>query len=165
MPVYTVHEPPLKRHDIAPEPARFVFVRDGFSLLAFLLAPLWMLRHRMWLVLAGFLVVTAGLATGLQYLEAPSDVTVTVAGLIALLVGIEAGTLRRFTLGRRGFSHVGVVVADDREMAERRFFDSWVQTAASLPDDAMSPLPRMVPVTPDVIGLFPQPGDGVGAPR
>ena len=26
--------------------ARFVFVRDGFHFWAFLLAPLWMLRHR-----------------------------------------------------------------------------------------------------------------------
>ena len=58
MSVYTVYEPPLKAHQSAPDPERFVFVRDGFSFWAFLLAPLWMLRHRMWLVFLGYLVVT-----------------------------------------------------------------------------------------------------------
>ena len=49
---YTVHEPPLRAGAAAPEPERYVFVRDGFSFWAFLFGPLWMLRHRMWLVLA-----------------------------------------------------------------------------------------------------------------
>jgi len=50
MSIYTVHEPPLKAGESTPDPDRFVFVRDGFSFWAFLLAPLWMLRHRLWLV-------------------------------------------------------------------------------------------------------------------
>ena len=52
MPVYTVHEPPPRDSDDAADAAdRFVFVRDGFSFWAFLFAPLWMLWHRLWLVL------------------------------------------------------------------------------------------------------------------
>jgi hypothetical protein len=87
--------------------------------------------------------------------------------LISLLVGLEAGTLRRFTLWRWGWKNVSVVSGVDREDAERRFFDAWVRkaatreaslTAASLPPVASSaPLPRM-PQTPDIIGLFPEPG-------
>ena len=57
--IYTVHEPPLKPDESAPDPDRFVFVRDGFSFWAFLLAPLWMLRHRLWLVLLGYLIIVA----------------------------------------------------------------------------------------------------------
>src|SRR5258708_6987549 len=53
MSVYTVHEPPLPAGAAASDVERFAFVRDGFSWWAFLLAPLWMLRHRMWLVLIG----------------------------------------------------------------------------------------------------------------
>ena len=53
-PIYTVHEPPLKADETRADPERFVFVRDGFSFWAFLLAPLWMLRHRLWLVLLGY---------------------------------------------------------------------------------------------------------------
>src|SRR5882757_8578104 len=51
MAIYTVHEPPLKGDQTQPDPERFAFVRDGFSFWAYLLTPLWMLRHRLWLVL------------------------------------------------------------------------------------------------------------------
>ena len=60
MAVYTVHEPPL-RGAPAPDPERFVFVRDGFSFWALLFGPLWMLRHRMWLVLLGYVLLVGGL--------------------------------------------------------------------------------------------------------
>src|SRR5262245_8280250 len=49
MSVYTVYQPPLKAHESAPDPERFVFVRDGFSFWALLVTPLWLLRYRLWL--------------------------------------------------------------------------------------------------------------------
>jgi hypothetical protein len=168
MSVYTVHEPPRRAADDPPDWERFAFVRDGFSMWAFLLAPLWMLRHRMWLVLVGYVVVSAGLETLVKALGA-SGFTVTVTGLlIALLVGLEAGTLRRFTLSRRRWKNVGVVSGDDLEDAERRFFDAWVRkTAAQSPAPSASappaagapaaPSPRL-PHAQSVIGLFPEPG-------
>ena len=54
MPVYTVHEPPMRGLPSVPDAERFAFVRDGFYFWAFLFAPLWMLWHRMWLVLVGY---------------------------------------------------------------------------------------------------------------
>jgi hypothetical protein len=126
MAVYTVHEPPPKRYQSEPDPDRFVFVRDGFSFWAFLLGPLWMLRHRMWLVLIGYVVLAFGLRFGLQRLGAEGAVPAVVGLLVALLVGFEAGSLRRFTLSRRRFTNVGVIVGDDREVAEQRFFDAWI---------------------------------------
>ena len=125
MAVYTVHEPPPKRYETSAAPERFAFVRDGFSFWAFLLAPLWMLRHRLWLILFGYAVLVVGVGAGLHVLHASTTVRVVVALLLALLIGFEAGTLRRFTLGRRGWSNVGIVVGDDRDTAERRFFDAW----------------------------------------
>ena len=102
MAVYTVHEPPLRKDEFAADPDRFVFVRDGFYFWAFLLGPLWMLRRRLWLVLLGYVVFTAALNTGLYLGGASTTVTFLVGALIALLVGFEAASLRRFTLGRRG---------------------------------------------------------------
>jgi Protein of unknown function (DUF2628) len=161
MAVYTVHEPP-RRTNSAPLPDRFVFVRDAFSLTAALFAPLWMLRHRMWLVLAGYAVVVALLAFVLRLTQAPATISVIVGVLLALLVGFEAGTLRRLTLARRGFRNVGVVVADDIDLAERRFFDSWMRGPAEPPSAPASPLTLAPLGTPhgasDVIGLFPEPG-------
>ena len=66
MSVYTVHEPPLRAADALADPQRFIFVRDGFYLWAFLLTPFWMLRHRLWLVLVLYLVLTIGLEAALR---------------------------------------------------------------------------------------------------
>jgi Protein of unknown function (DUF2628) len=166
MAVYTVHEPPA-RAGTAPEPERFVFVRDGFSFAALLFGPLWMLRHRMWLVLLGYAVVVAGLGFVL-HLRAPAAVASIVWTLFALLLGFEAGTLRRFTLGRRGFQPMGVVVGDDLELAERRFFDAWIRKDSPTKDSssaagpvgapALTPPLRLPHATSDVLGLFPEPG-------
>jgi hypothetical protein len=165
MSVYTVHEPPLRAADAVPDPERFAFVRDGFSVWAFLLAALWMLWHRMWLVLLIYLVVAVGGEAALRYAGVSGPVLGLVAVLIKLLIGIEAGTLRRFTLARRGWKNVGVVSGDVLEDAERRFFDAWVRAApagriepsAAPPNPPPAPLPRL-PQSPDVIGLFPEPG-------
>src|SRR5215475_1959303 len=98
MPVYTVHEPPMKADQSQPDPERFVFVRDGFSFWAFLLAPLWMLWHRLWLVFLGYVLITIALHMTLSFLGASAGVTTAVGVLLALLVGFEAASLRRFTL-------------------------------------------------------------------
>ena len=136
MSIYTVHEPPLKAGESTPDPDRFVFVRDGFSFWAFLLAPLWMLRHRLWLVFVGYVIVAVALQVGLRLIGASSGVIIIVSFLLALLVGFEAATLRRFTLSRRRWNNVAVVVGDDLESAERRFFDTWVDKSWTDPSAA-----------------------------
>jgi hypothetical protein len=162
MAIYTVHEPPLKRYEATVNPERFQFVRDGFSFWAFVLAPLWMLRHRMWLVLLGYLVLMVLVEVAMQLVGASVTARTIVGLLVSLLVGIEAGTLRRFTLGRRRFDPVGLVAGDDLEAAERRFFDSWVHRDATVPStpqaSPLSPPGRAESPVPDIIGLFPQPG-------
>src|SRR4051794_11415266 len=61
MPVYTVHAP--ARQNLGGGPTsiaaadKFVFVRDGFHVWAFVFGPLWLLFHRLWLALLGYLVV------------------------------------------------------------------------------------------------------------
>jgi hypothetical protein len=166
MSIYTVHQPPLESGAAAAEPYRFVFVRDGFSWWAFLLTPLWMLRHRLWLALALYVLVAAALDAGLRALGA-SAVSLVVAGLsISLLAGLEAGTLRRFKLARRHWRNIGVVTGDDLEDAERRFFDAWIRQAPArrptAPNGAASGSaapPAPPPAAPSgVIGLFPEPG-------
>jgi hypothetical protein len=164
MAVYTVHQPPLKKYQSAPDPERFKFVRDGFSFWALLFGPLWMLWHRMWLALLGYVAVAVALEVSLRLTAAPGGARLVAGCLFALLIGIEAGTLRRFKLRR--WKNIGVIVADDREAAERRFFDSWVRSETlppptQPPQTSLSPPPRAPQNGPDVIGLFPQPG----APR
>jgi len=163
MSVYTVHEPPLRAADAAPDADRFQFVRDGFYFWAFLLTPLWMAWHRMWLVLVLYVVIDAGLENAMYYSGAGTGWIVLVQLLISLLVGVEASTLRRFSLARRGWRNVGVVSGETLEAAERRFFDSWVRTppdrrvARAAVAAAPTPAPPIAPSS-DIIGLFPDPG-------
>jgi hypothetical protein len=164
MSVFTIHEPPAAAAEAYAEPERFAFVRDGFHFWAFLLGPLWMLRHRLWLVLLIYLLAGAVLHAGLWAAGAGGGVRAFVSLLVALLVGVEAGSLRRWTLRRNRWRELGVVVARNRDEAERRFFDSWdapasVRTMTPAPSDtasAIRPAARS-----DVIGLFPE----TGAPR
>src|SRR5271167_4883724 len=98
MSVFTVHQPPLRAADSAADPERFMFVRDGFYFWAFALTPLWMLWHRMWLVLLIYLIVAVGADSVMHFAGFGSGGVVVVALLISFLVGFEASTLRRFTL-------------------------------------------------------------------
>ena len=165
MSVYTVYEPPLRAHESAPDPERFVFVRDGFSFWAFSLAPFWMLRHRLWLAFVAYVIVALALLIGLRFIAASGALTIVVSVLLAVLVGFEAATLRRFKLTRRGWRNVGIIVGDDLESAERRFFDAWVYKSsvekANLGPGASPPAwgaPLSRRTSSDVIGLFPQSG-------
>ena len=157
MAVYTVHEPPLRRHEIEVDATRFVFVRDGFAFWAFVLGPLWMLRHRLWLALIIYLAMTVigGIALHLAGVGPGGRLLALFA--VALLIGFEASSLRRWTLGRRRWQNAGVVVADDLEAAERRFFDAWTRDRTLRSTQTSAPL-RMGASAQPVIGLFPEPG-------
>ena len=173
MSIYTVYEPPLKAHESAPDPERFVFVRDGFSFWAFLLAPWWMLRHRLWLALVCYVILAVALSVALRLIGTSAAVAIIAGALFSLLVGFEAATLRRFGLARRGWRNVGIVVGDDVESAERRFFDAWTNwpnktwaerpsvAGASRTSSSAMGVPMARRPSSEVIGLFPQPG----APR
>ena len=163
MPVYTVHEPPRRDDELLAHTARFRFVRDGFHFWAFLLAPFWMLRHRLWLELIVYLLLIGGLTFALRRLGIEESAGGLVWFLMSLLVGIEASSLLRWKLARRGFENLGVVVAEDQDIAERRFFDGWVSDTGRLasatpavPTPA-APSPFERPASSEIVGLFPQP--------
>ncbi len=160
MPVFTVHAPvaAVRREDSD----RFVFVRDGFHFWAFLFGPLWFIAHRLWLVLAAYIVIIAAIIAMMVGLRAGDDARSIVMLIVALLTGYEAANAQRWTLSRRWWRELGVVVADDVEAAERRFFAQWTgeaPIAGASDNHAPPPLPTARPgATNDVIGLFPQPG-------
>ncbi len=168
MPTYTVHQPPPQPGETAPAPERFLFVRDGFYFWAFVLAPLWLLRYRLWLAFVIYLLASVLLAIGLALVGASSTVQFFAGVLFALLIGFEAATIRRWKLTRRGWKMLGFVVGEDIEMAERRFFAEWTKRAAQAPSipsppaaaapDYAPPVRRGPPSPSDVIGLFPEPG-------
>ena len=160
MTTYLVFEPPADRGDRAERAERIVFVPDRFSWGAFLLAPLWMLWRRLWLVFVAYLMLIAAVTVGLRFAGVPPGARFLVGVLISLLVGFEAANLRRWALLRGGWRERGPIIGHDLAAAERRFFEAYVAAAATreaVPAVPAAP-PASRPAASDVIGLFPQPG-------
>ena len=171
MPVYTVHAPAATEASFAATD-KFTFVRDGFHVWAMLLGPIWLIWHRLWLALVGYLAATAAIDFAIARLHAGRGAMFFAEVLIALLLGFEGASLQRWTLSRRHFRQLDIVVADDEEAAERRFFDRWTTRQQGLGNNQGSvdrgapPPTRNVPGQPfskplgddGIIGLFPQPG-------
>jgi hypothetical protein len=158
MKVYSVWEPTAAVGTAADRAERFVFIHEGFSVSAFVFAPIWLLWHRLWLALLAYGCTVAALGFGLRVIGASAAGSILV--LLHLLVGFEASSLWRAALRRQGWRDLDVVVADDREAAERRFFSSWVLKVKDkdpVPSSSPTALPRM-PQSTDVVGLFPKPG-------
>ena len=173
MPVYTVHAPVANGADLAAAD-KFVFVRDSFHFWAAVASVIWLVWHRLWLVLIGWIALTVALQFGMAALGASSGTILTVDILLAILMGLEAASLQRWTLSRRKWRQLDIVVADDAEAAERRFFDRWSARQRGLSNDQWAvdrgapPPTRHVPGQPfskpppvpqgGIIGLFPEPG-------
>jgi hypothetical protein len=172
MPVYTVHAPVATNAGLRATD-RFAFVRDGFHFWAALLGPVWLIWHRLWLALLGWIVAIFAMEVGMTRLGAGPTAIFFADVLVALLMGFEAASLWRWTLSRRNWRQLDIVVADDEEQAERRFFDRWTakrrapndqsatdrgappptRDVAGQPFSTPPPLPHNA-----IIGLFPEPG-------
>ena len=174
MPVYTVHAPVANGADLAATD-KFVFVRDGFHFWAAVASVIWLLWHRLWLALIGWLVLTFAIDFALAKLGVGRGSIFIVNALLALLLGFEAANLQRWTLSRRKWRQLDIVVADDEETAERRFFDRWTGRQRGPTNDQHAidrggpPPTRNIPGQPfskpppplpqgGIIGLFPEPG-------
>ena len=161
MAVFTVHGP--RAATARPSPDRVAFVRDGFTFLAFVFGGLWLAYHRLWLALLGYLIAIVALIAAMIALGVPPGARFGVLFLIALLMGFEAASLRRWTLSRRKWKLLDVVVGDNRDEAERRFFERWAsvshddETHRGAPPPSRSPVHVNAPRD-EIIGLFPQPG-------
>jgi hypothetical protein len=173
MPVYTVHAPIATAADLRATD-RFAFVRDGFHVWAAILGVVWLAWHRLWLALIGWIVLMASIDIAMVRLGVGGGTIFLADLLLALLLGFEAASLKRWTLSRRNWRQLDIVVADDEESAERRFFDRWTARQRALSNDQSAvdrggpPPTRDIPGQPfsrppplpqsEIIGLFPEPG-------
>jgi hypothetical protein len=147
MAIYTVHSKGKPAEDA-------IFIRDGFSIAAFLFTVLWALWNRMWIV-AIFILVVLGAITVLGEALSINESIVSLASLLASLIfGHEARDLQRWSLERRGYQAVGVVAGEDLEEAELRFF---AFQPPMISTETLPPLPVFIPKAsgqPEPLGLF-----------
>ncbi|MCO5064174.1 MAG: DUF2628 domain-containing protein [Rhizobiaceae bacterium] len=111
---FVVMEPPAGRN------AETVLVKDGFSVFGFLVPPLWLAWHRLWLeALAVALMLAA-----LERFAAMGGYGVFAALLsfaICVLVGLEGARLRIAALERKNWHQAAHIEARDSDEAEARF--------------------------------------------
>lgn len=160
MAVYTVHAPQGFGADIRTKPDEIVFVRDGFHVWAMVAGLFWLAWHRLWLALLGYIVVSLAIEFALSVLGAGSGTRLTVMAVVALWMGFEAVSLRRWSYSRRKWRQIGLVVADNEQDAERRFFaqaDGAPWDGGSDARPALRPLPQ-ASLSEDAAGFFPAPG-------
>ena len=120
MGIYTVH---IKGSSDEPSAfERAVFVRDGFAWWAFVFGPLWLLWHRAWLALLIWTLLQIGIGALVHMHVIPMLAQSAIELIIALALGFEGSSLRRYVLHRRGFRWVDVVQERRLVDAERRFF-------------------------------------------
>ena len=159
MKTYLVFEPPGGARTLEAAD-RVVLLREKFSWPALFFAPVWLLWSRLWLGFVGWLVLTVAIAAGVTVLGL-KEYAGFAAAIPSLIVGFEATTLKRRKLLRCGFRETSVIVADDRDSAECRFFAAWIAAAGKEKEQTPSRAAGLPPASPPpsgVIGLFPEPG-------
>jgi hypothetical protein len=139
--IYTVHEKGGLEGEVE-------FVREGFSVWAFLFTFLWLWLHRAWL--AGALVLGAFLLLGLGQgaLGVPAYLNVAIQFAISAGVGIFGNDFYRGALARRGFIEMGVAAGESAEEAEMRWFGKRVNALEAAGMDHTGPLHTTAPGIP-----------------
>ncbi len=127
MKLFTVHATPRPAGSVPPTgaagPARPpVLLREGFSLAAALLGPLWFLWRRLWWEAAAMFALTVAAAFLL-----PEEAGAIAMLAMHLLAGMEGRDRLRARLARRGQPVVAVVLAPDLDLA-------WFRLAQQRPD-------------------------------
>ena len=131
MKTYTLHLRPDAQEGDPQALERAQLVKDGFAWGAFFLTFVWFFYHRLWL--AGFGVLIGLLAVRVLFvaLDVPAFPATLAQILIHILIGLEASSLRRWTLGRRGQPAVDAVTAADRDEAAMKAFGRWLGSSAA----------------------------------
>jgi len=166
MTTYTIHHPAQSAPEILNRSDDVEFIKDGFCWPALFVPFIWLIYRRLWIALICYIGLLLLLSAVGAFLSLTDDAT-TLVGLGAnILMGFEANNLRRWTVRRRGYRDVGVVIAKTRIDAEMRYFQYLIDAPAGLEPPVADPVtPAQKPVRMAVfgekdepVGLYPSPG-------
>ena len=138
MQTFIVYEPPEAAADRLDRAESLVFVKEGFSWVASAFAPLWLLANRLWLVGLGYLAAVGLIWAGISAFGLSPRALSYALGALNLIVGLEADSLKRWTLERSGWQMAGAVNGRNAEECERRFFDDWLPRQPMIRPETLS---------------------------
>ena len=119
MRVYTVH---LRHRGLNPD-NDIVLVSEGFCWGACVLSLMWALWHRMWWVALGLAIASVVVNVMIYMLGMDETTGYFLNAGIAILIGLVANDIRRWSLARLGFVDSGVALGDNQDDALARFLD------------------------------------------
>lgn len=163
MATFTVHTPPNIDSKLSVAD-RTIFIREGFSWVAFLFPMIWLLWHRMWSFFLIYLIYM--MASSIAYLFISETLVLFAFACVSILFALEANQLRRWILHHRGWKFAGIVSGRNREEYETKFFGNRTQ---HVQDEVRSEQENMAETAVDrqnldnpqyhegVLGLFPTP--------
>jgi hypothetical protein len=157
MTTYTLHLPRDARPGDPTALDESELVKDAFSWGAFFFTFLWFFVHRLWLAGIGVLVLVFAFGGLLAVLDVHPLAASVAQLLLQALIGLEANSLRRWTLARHGRPTVDAVTGNDRDEAEAKAFARWLDAKPAQFHRHPAPAaPLSTPRRPEpVIGLFP----------
>lgn len=123
MPSWFVFEPAKTAPGTLAAADKSVFVKDGFSLGAFLVTPVWLLWRKMWLVFLAWLALQVALAVLTTMLSLDQRAAGIVSLLVSLCFALEANALRSWTMRREGWRFAGIASGQSLDEAEQRHFE------------------------------------------
>ena len=113
--LYTVHS--------GGHPDDLELVPEGFSWAAFVLGPLWLVWHRLWWALAGWLGVVLALALATRWLMLGDAQQGALQLALSIALGLLGHDLRRQRLAAGKRPVIGVVSGENDDAALRRLMD------------------------------------------
>lgn len=148
-----------------PRPQAFeqaVFVRQGFSFVAFALTPFWAVWRRLWLAFGLWIVWAVFVALAARLANLEPGMALALYALGALAFGLEADQFEQARLAQQGFGLDRLALGSSIDEAETLFFETRPELAASAPQrNVMRPNVATAPASQgesDLLGLFPQAG-------
>jgi hypothetical protein len=121
MHIYTVFLP--SSTPSAPGAEEAVFVRQGFSWVAFLVTPLWALWYGCWLALALWLAWIAVIVLLASYANLDFALVVALYQIGSLAFGLEADRFREARASQNGLHFHGLTLGGSLGEAESLYFD------------------------------------------
>tara|TARA_R110002110_G_scaffold51527_2_gene151087 strand:+ start:82 stop:603 length:522 start_codon:yes stop_codon:yes gene_type:complete len=169
MKIFSVHHKSVEPAIILSEGLETRFVKEGISWTALFFSPLWLIFHRMWLVLFGTFLLYVIAAVAADAVGLNSSAAFGLVLIVNVITALEGNDLRRWTLKRSGYQEIGVVTGRSLEHCERRFFESLLDPNKKLTQrhdlhattsGVQSTLATLRPSLKEnegVVGLFPEP--------
>ena len=130
MSTYLVHLTPeaARQPDLSADSR---FVRDGLSVVAFFVTPVWLLASKLWLGFLVWVLCSALLIAAFFWGAISGAVALLAYGLVALLFGLEAGALTSSGARKRKHLLVDLVTGDSAAEAARLYFASAAATSGN----------------------------------